>query len=122
ALNCVVNYAELKLMKLSKQQSQVLDKMGIPRWTLKPQSARVPSDERIHWYRVGSLYLNSAQPLPVQLPRWLRDLIILFDTRPTAVKPPLQADLVISVDEVNSKIRTPAAKKALWRTIQQCQK
>ncbi|OIN01647.1 hypothetical protein BFR57_06105 [Idiomarina sp. MD25a] len=110
------------LMKLSKLQSRVLDEMGIPRWTLKSQQAQVSSEEAAYWYRVGPLYLKSSKPLPVQLPQWLQDLVLLFDTRPTAIKPPIQADSVISVDEVNPQINTPSAKKALWLTIQQCQK
>ncbi|PYE31998.1 hypothetical protein DFP83_1076 [Idiomarina fontislapidosi] len=109
-------------MKLSNLQSRVLAEMGIPCWTLKSQQAKPSSTEHAHWYRVGSLFLTSSEPLPVQLPRWLQDLVILFDTRPTAIKPPDVAEIVISVDDVNPKITHPETKKALWRTIQQCQK
>lgn len=103
-----------------EQQQQVLNALGITAYQLK-QGTESHSGEQAHppfCYRLGPIYVESLSPIPVETPRWLRDLAIIWDTQPAAVKAPDCGALTVSYEQLTEQLDSAAGKRALWQQLQ----
>lgn len=112
-----------------KQQQQVLSALNIPVFELRdravPASARGADDEVTgeastpqFSYRVGPVYLSSSTPLPVESPRWLADLCLLWDCTPVAVKAPADDAIILRIDHYLQHGLVNKTKRELWQQLQ----
>lgn len=103
-----------------KQQQQVLQALGITAYSLN-KSSELSSDSSTcasFCYRIGPIYLQSTTPLPIETPRWLRDLCLIWDSQPVAVKAPASDAVVIGYEQLTQQLSSAAGKRQLWQQLQ----
>lgn len=108
------------------QQRDALKAMAIPAYQLKQlHSAESDADKTqaattlSYHYRLGPFYLTAAEPLPVQLPRWLEDCCVLLDCRPVAVKAASDSAMVWDYQQCQQQLSSAAGKREFWHNIRQ---
>lgn len=112
-----------------KQQQHVLSALKIPVFELRNQVtlampcdaakkvvADAPAEQ--YCYRVGPLYIFVSAPLPVEPPRWMTDLCLLWDCAPVAVKAPADDAMTVRIDRYLQHGLTDSDKRELWQHLQ----
>ncbi|WP_126784415.1 hypothetical protein [Idiomarina seosinensis] len=100
------------------QQQAVLQAMQVPLYQARQKTAPTSAPENDDFfYRIGPLYLSSAQPLPVALPRWLEDLCIVLDSRPVAVKEATTEAGVWTLQQCHQQLQNAQGKRQFWQQL-----
>lgn len=105
-----------------QQQHDALKAMSIPTFALRSSTVSETTTAKDvstppNMYRLGSIYLSSAEPLPVELPRWLEDLCHYWDCRPVAVKAPEAVVQVVEYESVSQQMQTASGKRRFWQQL-----
>lgn len=111
-----------------KQQQHVLSALNIPVFTLRDRAALANSSQADYdgtnatptpqfSYRLGPVYISASTPLPVEPPRWLADLCVLFDCTPVSVKAPTDEAMIIGIDHYLQHGLVEQDKRKLWQQL-----
>lgn len=115
----------------TRQQQQALAALNLPVWQRKQSEVKTVADnpatkaERTNCYKAGQWLVVTAEPLAVELPLWLRDLVRICSgsaERPAEVSPSAVSEWAQNFVLKLAKGELSAAdKKALWKHIAQQQ-
>lgn len=115
----------------SSQQQQALAALNLPMWQRKPSVVKTAEEgaaaqtEQANCYKAGQWLVVTSEPLAVELPLWLSDLVSVCSgssDRPAEVSPSAVSKWAQPLVLKLAKDQPSAAdKKALWKHIAQQQ-
>ncbi|EKE78596.1 hypothetical protein [Idiomarina xiamenensis] len=98
-------------------QREALQALGIPLWQARQQGAESAAQ---YLYRVGPLWLQYHQPLPVCKPQWLVDVCYYLDSQPVQVSTlPQDPRYLFSLADWHGLQPSIVQKRELWRLLSQ---